>query len=321
MQILTLVTPKANHNDAKKAADILATNLARGFWLKTDCMEKQAVFPQDGKFADYASSLMPVSIFEIVFNTVQNAEKLKSIYSYLRSHNDLSSFDWCLQPFPKPKRRLIVTDMDSTVVRIETLDSLAYFASVGEEVVKITDEAMAGGLDFVNSLSLRLNFIAGKPAIPLFSAVSSLIYNKLTPGAKELIALFKHQGGKSALVTGGFDFAATLVSNLLDIDEFHANNLEIDEHGKLTGNVLGRIIDGKAKASILSYLANAHDFAPEETIAMGDGANDRMMMEKAGLSIAYHPKPILRDYANAIIQVGDLSSVIYFLELVPLMDI
>jgi len=206
-------------------------------------------------------------------------------------------------------RRLIAFDMDSTLIDTEVIDELAIAAGVGEQVADITEKAMGGHLDFQESLRQRVSLLAGLPVQTLSEIAQRL---PLTEGVEVLFPALKTLGYKTAIISGGFNYFGEFLQQRLGIDYVYANGLDVVD-GKLTGEVVRPVVDAKAKATILSELARKEGIAMEQTIAVGDGANDIEMLAAAGLGIAYHAKAIVRDRSDhAISQLG-LDSILFLL--------
>ena len=202
-------------------------------------------------------------------------------------------------------------DVDSTLIQQEVIELLANQVGVMPEVKKITDLAMAGELDFEQSLEQRVSLLAGL-STDVFAKVIDEI--EFTPGARELIAAVKARGGKVGAVSGGFSQILEPLAKQIGLDYWLANELEV-LNGELTGRVIGSVIDAQAKASALKSWAAEANVPLEQTIAIGDGANDIQMLQVAGLAIAFRPKEILRKHADLIIEENSLLPVIKELEL------
>jgi phosphoserine phosphatase len=202
-------------------------------------------------------------------------------------------------------KRLVQLDVDSTFIQQEAIELLAAKAGVLTEVSKITDAAMRGELDFAQSLLARVGLLKGLPET-VFDEVRDEI--TLTDGARELVELLHSQGHVVSLVSGGFVNIMQPIVDELKIDYFRANTLEVVD-GLLTGQVLGSIIDRAAKAQALTEFALDAQVAMENTVAIGDGANDLDMMALAGLSIAFNAKPVVIEAADLSITEPTLSSV------------
>jgi phosphoserine phosphatase len=208
-------------------------------------------------------------------------------------------------------RRLIAFDMDSTLIQTEVIDNLAAMAGVGREVAAVTEAAMRGELDFAQSLEQRVHLLKGLEVRALDWVAASL---PLTQGAQRLVTNLKALGYKIAILSGGFTYFGRILQDKLGIDHLFANELEI-ESGRLTGRIKGGIIDGERKAKLLSELAERENISLEQTIAVGDGANDLPMLNLAGLGIAFHAKPVVREGAKQAISNVGLDGVLYFLGL------
>jgi len=203
-------------------------------------------------------------------------------------------------------RKLILLDMDSTFIQQEVIDLLANHAGVGSEVAAITELSMRGEIDFRESLARRVALLEGLSE-SILSEVRSEI--SLSIGAREMVEGLHAAGNCVAIVSGGFE---NVIAPLLDaegIDYFKANLLEITD-GKLTGKTIGQIIDRQAKADYLQELAEKLDIPLNQTVAIGDGANDLGMMAIAGMSIAFNAKPVVREFAQAKIDDGNLAKVL-----------
>lgn len=205
----------------------------------------------------------------------------------------------------------VLFDVDSTLIEDEVIELLADVAGKRAEVAAVTERAMAGELDFAASLIERVATLAGLPE-SVFDAVLKRI--KVTRGAQELIAAVQAAGGKAGAVSGGFSQILTPLAEQLNLDFNRANLLEVVD-GRLTGRVLGDIIDRAAKAAALREWSSEVGFEMSQTVAVGDGANDLGMMEIAAISVAFNAKPIVRDFAKVVIENGDLSSLIPILKL------
>ena len=206
-------------------------------------------------------------------------------------------------------KKLVVMDVDSTLIQQEVIELLAAKVGVAEEVVKITNAAMAGELDFEGSLRARVKLLAGAPASILDEVRSEI---KLTPGARTLVRTLQKLGHEVAVVSGGFTTVIEPLLLELSITNYRANTLEVID-GKLTGEVIEPIIDRAAKAQALRDFATATGVAIEQTIAIGDGANDLDMIAVAGLGIAFNAKPAVRAAADSSLTAPYLDSVLYLL--------
>ncbi|HLW05193.1 MAG TPA: phosphoserine phosphatase SerB [Azoarcus sp.] len=204
---------------------------------------------------------------------------------------------------------LFVTDMDSTLIDIECIDELADLAGRGEEVATITAAAMRGDIAFAESLSRRTALLQGLPESALVEVFEQRLH--LNPGAERLLAALKAANVYTVLVSGGFTFFTERLKLRLGFDEAHANTLEIETcNGQLTGQLVGPLIDASAKAEVLRTARERLNLSPEQTIAVGDGANDLLMLREAGLAVAWRAKPILRAAAGCSLNHSGLDGIL-----------
>ena len=206
-------------------------------------------------------------------------------------------------------RRLICFDMDSTLIETEVIDELAERAGVGAEVKRITERAMRGEIDFSESFRERVALLKGLDESVMKDIAENL---PITEGVERLMYVLKKYGYKIAILSGGFTYFGNYLKEKFGIDYVYANQLEIVD-GKLTGRYLGDIVDGKRKAELLQLLAQVENVDIAQTIAVGDGANDLPMLSAAGLGIAFHAKPKVKETARQAINTIGLDGVLYFL--------
>jgi len=206
-------------------------------------------------------------------------------------------------------RRVVALDMDSTLLQAEVIDELAKEAGVGDEVSAITEAAMRGEMEFDESLQKRVRTLAGLPESVLPKIADRLV---LTEGAERLLTTLRRFGYRTAILSGGFTYFGNYLQKRLAIDHVHANELEILD-GKLTGRVIGPIVNAERKAKLLDQLASEEGVDRKQTIAIGDGANDLPMLSRAGLGIAFHAKPIVRQSAEHQVSTMGLDAVLYLL--------
>ena len=206
-------------------------------------------------------------------------------------------------------RRLIVFDMDSTLIQVEVIDELARAAGVGDRVAAITEAAMRGEIDFKESFRRRMALLKGLDAGVLERIAADL---PITEGAERLISSLKRLGYRVGILSGGFTYFARHLQQRLGVDCISANELEI-ENGMLTGRVSGEIVDGARKAELLQQMAREMGIGLQQVIAVGDGANDLPMLGLAGLGVAFHAKPVVRDNARHAISTLGLDGILYLL--------
>lgn len=205
---------------------------------------------------------------------------------------------------------LVVMDMDSTLISIECIDEIADMQGLKPQVAAITESAMRGEIDFAESLRRRVALLEGLDEHALNRVYDERL--KLNPGAEAMLAELKKHGIKTLLVSGGFLFFTDRLKTRLGLDFAHANTLEIVD-GKLTGKVLGKILDAQGKAEWLVKIRDELELNAGQVIAMGDGANDLKMMAQAGISIAYHAKPVVRAQASYALNFVGLDGLINLL--------
>lgn len=216
--------------------------------------------------------------------------------------------DAVAQPRAKRRKRLLVADMDSTVITCETVDAIAARVGLGDEIAAMTKRAMAGGEDFARSLTDRVARLAGVPVAVLDQVLADSI--ELDRGAEALVRTMNHDGAVTALVSGGFTRFTAPVAAMAGFHHHFGNEIGLAD-GKLTGSVAAPILDAAAKRAILIDLTVRLGLAPEETLAVGDGANDQPMLAEAGLGVAYHAKPVVAAEAPARLDHADLSGLLF----------
>jgi phosphoserine phosphatase len=253
----------------------------------------------------------PLTAIEFEVSLNLNEEKLKIVQRELAEIAQNFGIDIAVEQSGLARRakRIVLLDMDSTLIQQEVIDLLAEKCGVGQEVASITESAMRGELDFVASLTTRVKLLAGADAQVIQSVKAGIT---LTPGARTLIRTLHKLGHKVGVVSGGFLDVIEPLLQELKIDFYRANKLEIVD-GKLTGKLLGSIIDKSAKADALREFAAKEEVNLAQTIAIGDGANDLEMLEIAGLGIAFNAKPAVRAAADSSINSPYLDSVLYLM--------
>lgn len=244
-----------------------------------------------------------------VRGTPTDKEKMQSDFMQLAS---ALNFDISMQEdtIYRRCRRLICFDMDSTLIRTEVIDELADRAGVGEEVRRITESAMRGEIDFRESFKRRVSLLKGLDISVMRDIAENL---PITEGVERLMEVLKRSGYKTAILSGGFTYFGNYLKQRFGFDYVYANELEVDEEGKLTGRYLGDIVDGQRKRELLRLLAQVENINIAQTIAVGDGANDLPMLSEAGLGIAFHAKPKVKAEAGQSISTIGIDGVLYFL--------
>lgn len=325
-----------------------AGNLPCALFIEQDHLFIQATFPLTAEFTSSSVALSPIkdSIELVVFSNltldkfsslVEQCQLTLSRLNAINCRNQLTSyrFNVEVQDLALARQQLVqfnldhkiesilienapkltipgvlVMDMDSTTIKIECIDELAKLAGVGEQVAEVTELAMQGQLDFAQSLHQRVATLAGAPVSILEKVVKQL---PLMEGLETLVAELKKHQWRVAIASGGFNFFADHLKELLALDSAVANTLEIVD-GKLTGKVLGDVIDAKAKADNLLALAETFDIDARQTVAMGDGANDLVMMDAAALGVAFHAKQLVVDKADVGINMLGLDCLLHWLK-------
>ncbi len=205
-------------------------------------------------------------------------------------------------------KKLLVADMDSTMITVECIDELADYAGIKPQIAEVTERAMRGELDFAEALDARVALLKGLPETAIEQCLEERV--RLMPGAEALVKTMRARGAHTILVSGGFTRFAEPVGTRIGFDRRIANVLEIED-GKLTGTVTKPIVDSSTKETTLLGAMAELDLSQAQTMAVGDGANDLAMIRKAGLGVAYHAKPIVAAAAGARIDHGDLTALLY----------
>jgi phosphoserine phosphatase len=240
---------------------------------------------------------------------LKNAKKDEAIAAFCEARN--IDYGWVPERRRFADLKLLAMDMDSTLITIECIDELGDMAGKKAEIAAITEEAMRGNLDFPTALRRRVGALAGLAETALLRVYDERL--KLTPGADVLLQACKQHGVKLLLVSGGFTFFTERLKARLGIDYTISNVLEV-KNGRLTGKVLGDIVDADAKAAKFRAVAKELKAKKEQTVAIGDGANDLKMMAEAGLSIAFHAKPVVRAQASCAVTWSGLDAVVNLFE-------
>ncbi|MDH6356586.1 phosphoserine phosphatase SerB [Parabacteroides sp. PF5-9] len=243
-----------------------------------------------------------------VRGTPKNKEQMQADFMRLSSEQEMD-ISFQEESMFRRARRLICFDMDSTLIKTEVIDELAMRNGVGEEVKAITEAAMRGEIDFSESFRKRCALLKGLDESVLQEVAENL---PITEGVDRLMKVLKKVGFKIAILSGGFTYFGHFLKQKYNIDYVYANELEIVD-GKLTGNYVGDIVDGKRKAELLRLIAQVENVDIRQTIAVGDGANDLPMISIAGLGIAFHAKPKVKENAKQSISTIGLDGILYFL--------
>ena len=231
----------------------------------------------------------------------------KSLLKHFRNELASDNIDVFTSPLKGRKKKLLLADMDSTMVAEETLDELAAYAGIKDEIAAITKEAMEGHLDFHEALRKRVGLLKDLEAAKLQETLDATMVN---PGARELIATMRAGGARCVLVSGGFTFFTGAIAAAIGFHHHHGNQLKI-ENERLTGEVIEPIQDKHSKLEFLRQYSAEIGIDPDAAMTIGDGANDLPMLKAAGLGIGYHPKPLLIEELDNVVLHGDLSSPLY----------
>lgn len=223
---------------------------------------------------------------------------------------ELQGIDRAIQAPRRRRKRVLVADMDSTMIQIETLDTMAAKLGVGEKVADITARSMAGELDFIDSLEQRVALLKGFNAQESQDAVMAEVVH--TPGAALAVTTMRENDCHCALVSGGFTFTTDVVHADLGFQTHLANTLEVANDGTFTGKLTGKLVGRETKLEILKELCTAKDVGLDRSAAIGDGANDLDMLEAAGLGIGFGPKPIVRERARFVVDQPDMTVLLFF---------
>ena len=250
-------------------------------------------------------------IFCVEMRIRGNVDAVDELRQSLMQQSLKLDFDFSLQEDTvfRRNRRLVAFDMDSTLITQEVMDELAVKYGIGEQVAAITERAMQGELDFQASFRKRAALLKGMP-VSLLDEVATEV--ELNLGARRLILALKHFGYKVALISSGFQYVGEYLQQQLGIDYVYANNL-VQKDGVMTGEVDGPIVDAQRKAELLKEMATQENIALQQTIAIGDGANDLPMLAAAGLGVAYHAKPVVLENAQHAISNFGLDAILYLI--------
>ena len=228
-------------------------------------------------------------------------------FQALRDAAAARHLDVNIVPTIERQKKLLIADMDSTIITSESLDDLAEIAGLGDKVAAITQRSMAGEIDFEKALLERVAMLRGHSSQLFHSLIKE---TKLTSGAIELVQTMRANGAKCYLISGGFDFMTRPVAALCGFHDYHANHMHIDD-GKIVGTVEAPVLDRKAKANYLAHYCRIHGISIREAVTIGDGANDLAMLGAAGMGVAFAGKPLLREIISIQLNHTDLRGLLY----------
>jgi phosphoserine phosphatase len=296
----------------------VATLISHPDWpVVTDALaQKAARYLPHGRPVDWLNPGFAVDI-AFLADEIGDAEAagdeelafLKDISNDLRDIAGTEPVDVVAQRHDGRRKKLLIADMDSTMIGQECIDELADFAGVKDRVAEITERAMRGDIAFEPALRERVALLKGLPTSVIDQVIAERIH--LTPGGRTLVATMRANGAYTSLVSGGFTAFTAKLAAQIGFDEQHANTLLTDANGHLTGEVVAPILGREAKLEMLMALRGRLRLQAEDTLAVGDGANDIPMIKAAGLGVAYHGKPALREAAAACINHSDLTALLY----------
>jgi phosphoserine phosphatase len=284
--VITLIANPAQANLTQRHVDHVQTALS-----KADCVSSSPSWLAENIACD------------IFFD----GEDLTTLRNMVRGEVLEFSIDSVVQPAAHRRKRLLLADMDSTIVTGETLDELAGVAGLKDQVAAITERAMRGDLDFKEALRERVAMLKGLPATALDETLET---TELTSGARPLVQTMRANGAYTVLVSGGFKFFTGAIGKRVGFHEDRSNEMII-ANNVLTGEVGDPILDRDAKLASLNSISAAKQIPIEESLATGDGANDLPMILAAGLGVAFHAKPVVEEKAPAAIRYGDLTALLY----------
>ena len=241
---------------------------------------------------------------EISFDGIPSDVALESVELFLEN----VPVDKNIQKTVNRRKKMLLADMDSTILEIETLDEIGHAIGKAHEIAEITEKAMNGEIDFETALKNRVKLLAGLKLNQLIEfALEKLV---ITPGASTLVKTMRANGAATVLVSGGFTVITEIIRKKLNFDLCYGNTLVVDS-SIVTGNLKRPIIDGDAKAAILDQECEKLEISRHDTLAVGDGANDIPMLVNAGLGVGFRPKPVVKNHASNIIQHCDLRGILF----------
>jgi len=299
-----VVDSTPTRHSERQVVTVLAPELGPGDLASTTA----AIAASDGNIDRITRmSRYPVWSYEFLVEKC-DVEKLQASLMQVAADRHI---DIAVQPHGLHRRstRLVVLDVDSTLIRNEVIDLLAEVAGDGGRVAELTERAMRGEIDFEDSLRERVALLAGQPESVIHDAIGRMV---LTPGARTFVRTLRRLGYRIAIISGGFTHFTDHLAELLDLDHAHANRLEVED-GVLTGRLSSEVVDADAKAALLRRIAAAEGVPLEQVVAVGDGANDLPMLQTAGLGIAFNAKPAVRDAADTTVNVPYLDAILFML--------
>lgn len=258
-------------------------------WQQSDVCS-DAIWLAEGKAAEiHLASTTPVDI------------------TIIRAKATIARIDVNIVPADNRRKRLLIADMDSTIITSESLDDLAFMVALGDEVAAITARSMAGKMNFEEAINARVAILTGQPTC-LFDRL--LAETTLTDGAVTLVKSMRARGAFCYLVSGGFDFAAAHIVTICGFHGYHANHMNVSD-GKIDGTVRKPILGRDAKAAYLAHYCEKHDLTLADAATIGDGANDQAMLKAAAFGVAFNGKPLLREQVDLQLNYTDLTGLLY----------
>lgn len=302
--IITLLSRLVTARDIANITGVVSSH-----GLNIDAIKRlSGRMPLETKTSDNTKSCIELSIRGSL-DEAQRRSLQKELMSYSGDGLDIS---FQVDNIYRRSRRLICFDMDSTLIHTECIDEMAERAGVGAQVKAITESAMRGEIDFKESFTRRVALLKGLDESVMKEIAENLPFNE---GLERMMSILKMVGYKTAILSGGFTYYGKYLQQRFGFDYVYANELEVGSDGKLTGRFVGDIVDGNRKADLLRLLCQVEHINLEQTVAVGDGANDLPMLGLAGLGIAYHAKPKVKANAKQSISTIGLDGILYFLGL------
>ncbi|MEM8919443.1 MAG: phosphoserine phosphatase SerB [Pseudomonadota bacterium] len=274
--------------------------------IAADHLEKGELSAAADKLSEIGSNVH--SIGEIWDSRTADIRFEGALATARETLDDQGLLDIVIQPEQGREKKLLISDMDSTMITVECIDELAYYAGIKDQIAEITERAMQGELDFEQALRRRVELLKGLDISAIETCLAEKV--KLMPGGSTLVRTMASRDAKTILISGGFTRFAEPVAKQIGFERTEANILE-ENDGYLTGGLTGPIVDAARKAALLESAAQEHGLSLDQCLAVGDGANDIPMIEKAGLGVAFHAKPKAAEAADAAIRHNDLTALLY----------